>query len=138
MSAVIGEEEFKWWCCIVGVAHQILMWGRHSGTALSWAAIQIVGESFQTQQAVIPKQYLSDPSSSFHCLLVLFGKSCQHFSLKSSRQSNKGQEAKDEQRQLPAEIEGHDDCHADVGEGVHDHADLWTCGLKVWESYKEV
>lgn len=67
---------------------------------------------------------ISDPSGSFHGLLVLLREACEHLGLEASRQSDEWQEAQDEQRQLPAEVEGHADGHADVGQGVDDHADL--------------
>ena len=67
---------------------------------------------------------MSDPSSSLHRLLVLLCKPRQHLRLETARQSDERQEAQDEQRELPAEVEGHEDGHADVGQGVDDHADL--------------
>lgn len=71
----------------------------------------------------------SDLSRSFHGLLVLLGETRQHLGLEAARQSEERQEAEDEQRQLPAEVKGHEDGHADVGQRVDDHADLRACGL---------
>lgn len=71
-----------------------------------------------------------DPSGRFHGRLVLFGKARQHLGLEAPRQGEEGQEAEDEQRELPAEVEGHEDGHADVGHRVDDHADLRARGLR--------
>lgn len=72
---------------------------------------------------------MPDLSGGLHCLLVLLGETRQHLGLEAARQGDEGQEAQDEQRELPAEEEGHEDGHADVGQRVDDHADLRARGL---------
>lgn len=69
------------------------------------------------------------PSGGLHGLLVLLGEAREHLGLDGSRQGDEWQEAQDDQRELPAEVEGHDDGHADVGQRVDDHADLRARGL---------
>lgn len=72
---------------------------------------------------------ISDLSSRFHGLLVLFGETCEHWSLEATWQSNERQKAKDQQCELPAEVEGNDKCNANVCQRVDDHADLWARSL---------
>ena len=82
-------------------------------------------------------EQMSDPPGRLHGLLVLLGEARQHLGLEAARQSDEGQEAEDEHRELPAEVEGHDDGHADVGQGVDDHADLRAGGLRESEGNEE-
>lgn len=76
------------------------------------------------------KPTVSDLSGGLHGLLVLLSEPCEHLSLEATGQSNERQEAEDDQRELPAEVEGHEDGHADVGQRVDDHADLRARGLR--------
>lgn len=75
------------------------------------------------------------PSGCFHGRLVLFGEARQHLGLEAPRQGEEGQEAEDEQCELPAEVEGHEDGHTDVGQRVDDHANLRARGL--WRRERE-
>lgn len=70
------------------------------------------------------------PSSCLHGLLVLLGEACEHLGLEAAGECDERQEAEDEQSELPAEVEGHEDGHANVGQGVDDHADLRARGLR--------
>ena len=69
------------------------------------------------------------PTCILHGLFVLLGKASEHLSLEASGKSQGGQEAHDDHAELPAEIEGNDDGHANVGQRVNDHADLRARGL---------
>ena len=71
----------------------------------------------------------TDLSCDLHGLLVLLGEAGEHLGLEAPGERQEGQEAHDDQRQLPAEVKGDDDGHADVRHRVHDHANLRACRL---------
>lgn len=80
------------------------------------------------------KCLLFDLPRRFHGLLVLLGETCEHLGLEATRECDERQEAEDEQCKLPAEVEGHDDGHTDVGQRVDNHTDLGACSL--WRNGK--
>jgi len=55
------------------------------------------------------------PAGGLHRHLVLLGKAGEHFGLDASGEGNEGHEAEDDEGELPAEVEGDDERHADVG-----------------------
>lgn len=60
----------------------------------------------------------------FHGLLVLLCEAGKHLSLEASRKCKKRQKADDNQAELPAEVEGDNDGHANVGQRVQNHSNL--------------
>ena len=71
----------------------------------------------------------SHPAGGLHGHLVLLGEAGEHLGLEASREGYEGQEAEDDHGELPAEVEGDDEGHTDVGQRVDDHADLGARGL---------
>ena len=76
------------------------------------------------------KSLRSYPACGLHGHLVLLGEASEHFGLEGSGEGDEGQEAEDDHGELPAEVEGDYEGHADVCQRVDDHADLGACGLE--------